>query len=205
MLISKDEFDRIFTAEYKRLLLKCIHEGLADYNNPKYYSAEARRDHTKSARALNRHCHIVARMNRALIEHNNIRAITKKGRPLFIFNDKLQFSIKKFDSRLRTSNVPTRQANAFKAQLSLDVDMPPELTNVFTGYRYNLTETYYEVYITCPDYEQNFWIWKISGAEITDFFSDSPSVNIDDIGTVSIKKPRVLVRPGAQRRAKENE
>ena len=205
MLITKDEFDKIFTVELKKLLLKCIHEGLADYNNPRYYSAEAKRDHTKSARAHIRHCHIVARMNRVVMEHSNIRAITRQGRPLFIFKDKLQFSIKKFDRRLRTSNVSTQQASAFKAQLPLGVDMPPKLTNVFAGYKYDLTEMFYEVYITCPDHEQNHWIWKISGAEITDFFSDSPTVNIDNIGTVSIKKPRVLVRPGAQRRAKENE
>jgi hypothetical protein len=204
MLISKKEFDKIFTADHKRLLLECINGGLADYNNPRYYSAEARRDHTPSARALNRHCHIVARMNRALIERHDIRAINKRGRVVFIFNDKLQFSIKKFDSRLRTSNVPTRQATAFKAQLPLDLDMPAELANIFTGYKYDISETDYEVYVTCPDDEQNYWIWKVSGAEIKDFFSN-PSANIEDIGTISLKKPRVRIRPDAQRKEKENE
>ncbi|MFL5624338.1 MAG: hypothetical protein ACJ788_01945 [Ktedonobacteraceae bacterium] len=204
MLISKVEFDKVFTAEHKRIILECFIGGLGDYNNPKYYSDEARRDHTKSARALLRNCHIIARMNRALMERHDIRAINKRGRVLFIFNDKLQFSIKKFDGHLRTSSIPTRQASAFKAQLPLDLDMPAELANIFTGYKYDLAETNYEIYVTCPDNEQNYWVWKISGAEIKDFFSN-PAANIDDIGTISLKKPRVRIRPDAQRKAKENE
>lgn len=202
MLISKEEFDQVFTAEHKKLLLECFHEGLGDYNNPKYYSDEAKRDHTPSARALNRHCHIVARIHRVLMERHDIRPINKRGRTLFIFNDKLQFSIKKFDGRLRTSNAPTQQAKAFKAQLPLDVDMPAELTNIFAGYKYDAAETNYEIYITCPNDEQNFWVWKISGTEIRDFFSN-PSADINEIGTVSLKKPRVRIRPDAQRKAIE--
>ncbi len=204
MLISKEKFDTIFPTEYKKLLLECINGGLADYTNPEYYSSEARRDHSPSARALLRHCHIIARMNRALLERHDIRTLNKRGRPLFIFNDKLQCSIKKFDGRLRTSNVPTKQATDFKAQLPLGLDEPEELANIFTGYKFDRAEAYYEVYITCPKDEQNYWVWKISGAEIKDFFSDH-SANIDEIGTVSLKKPRVRIRPEAQRKAKENE
>ncbi|HVB72382.1 MAG TPA: hypothetical protein VNE38_02400 [Ktedonobacteraceae bacterium] len=202
MLISKEEFDKIFPAEYKRLLLECVNGGLGDYNNLNYYSAEARRDHTPSARAILRHCHIVARMNRTLMERHDIRVLNRRGRILFIFNDKLQCSIKKFDSRLRTSSNPTKQADDFKAQLPLDLDEPAELANFFTGYKYDRAEAYYDVYITYPHDEQNYWEWKISGAEIKEFMLN-PSANIDDIGTVSMKKRRVHIRQDAQKEAKD--
>jgi hypothetical protein len=80
--------------------------------------------------------------------------------------------------------------------------LPAELANIFAGYKYDAAETNYEIYITCPNDEQNYWVWKISGAEITDFFSN-PLANIDDIGTVSLKTPRVRIRPDAQRKAIE--
>jgi hypothetical protein len=203
MFVSQEEFKKFLTQEQKKFILECIHGGLADYNNPAYYGNEARRDHTPSVRAQIRNCHIVAHAFRALIDRPDIRVINKRGRILFIFSDKSLVSIKKFDARLRTANAPTQQALAFKGQQPLDLDMPTPLINIFTGYTYDAVETNYEVYITCPDDEKNHWVWKISGAEITEFFSNS-TVNADDIGTVHfVPKRRVRIRPDAQRKAKE--
>lgn len=203
-MIPQDTFEQVFPFECRRFILDWIRLGLGDYEDPFYYGPDARYDHTSSVRAQIRNCHIVARACCALIDRLDIRVMNKRGRILFLFNDKYLVSMKKFDGRLRTANVPTQQALNFQGQQQLDLEMPPQVLHIFAGYKYDLAEAHYEVYITCPNDQLNHWVWKISGAEIHDFFA-KPATNADIIGSTRIVQKRVRIRLDVQRKENGNE
>lgn len=149
MIHDSETFLNIVTSEQRQFIANCINCGLADYNNPQFYSEEARRAHTPSTRAAIRNCHIIHHAKHALLERSDIRIKEKGNRVLFIIADKVCISFKKFDKNLRTRNYPTQQALAFEGQ-RLDIELPDKVTNVFAGYLPNQAETEFELFIACP-------------------------------------------------------
>ncbi len=210
-MISKEEFQLMLTPERKKFILEAIRGGVEDYNNPAFYGAEARLDHIPRVRANLRNCHIVGRARRALTGRTDMRVINKRGRVLFIIADTCQVSFKKLDARLHSSNVPTQQSLAFNGQ-TFDTpplfghDMPLALTNLIAGYRYlnRDSESDYEIYITCPCDQDNYWVWKLSGAEISDFLTYT--IEADTIGTIQLtpRKRRIQIRADANRKEQES-
>jgi hypothetical protein len=194
MEMSEEEFLALLTPERKAFILESVSGGYGDYDNPKYYGAEARRDHTPAVVAQIRNCHIVARAQRALVGRSDIRVGTKGRRVLFIIADRARVSFKKLDRRLRPRNYPTRQARNFLRQNLPGLDQVRELTNIVAGYRPDELDTGFEVHVVCPKDERNVWEIKLSGAEVVDFFS-TPATP-----PATAPQPRVQIRPGAQKK-----
>lgn len=65
MELTEGEFLALLTPERRAFILDSVSNGVSDYDNPEFYGAEARRDHTRSVIAQIRNCHIVALPARA--------------------------------------------------------------------------------------------------------------------------------------------
>ena len=101
-----------------------------------------------------------------LIEFTNtdgIRFISKHGCTYIIIRDRFAMRFKKFNKKLATSNIRTKQSNDFLNQRSRQFEldfpiMPPTLTNVFAGYTWNQnSSTASGIFITCPNGNKNEW------------------------------------------------
>jgi len=177
-MLTREDVLALLTSDRKNIILDSIRGGLAFYEDPTNYSAAARRDHTLRESATCRNSHIVARARRATAEMSDFCVKVVRGRVLFIIEDKLCVSFKKFDKRLRSRNYPTRQARAFLGQRTLELAFPPEMTNLVAGYKMDPAEVDYEVFITCPIGNKNAWQLRLFGEEIIDFFSAAPAVPV---------------------------
>lgn len=196
-MITREDVENLLTAEIRAFLSDCIRGGLADYDDASNYSDVARRDHTPAVRAIIRNCHMVARANRAALEVNGVRAILRKGRPMFVVRDRLCVSFKKLNRHLRPRYVRTRQATAFASQtLWTEGEMPAQLTNVVAGYVPDAPEAVFEIWMICPGGERNMWALKLSGAEIVELTPTKPGANEGMEATPR----RAHIRPGALRK-----
>lgn len=199
ILITKEEFARLLTAERRSFIKDCILGGLRDYSNPEMYPTRAKVDHTPSVQAAIRNSHIVGRAARGA-PALGIRIENRSRRILFIIEDKLRISFKKLTRSLRPMNVATVQSINFLGQ---KLDIQP-LTNVVAGYLPDLTATTFEVWITCPIDEDNYWTLKLVDAQVSEMFD---SGTIPEVGQRTIKRrgPRVQVRqPAAAEDANES-
>lgn len=197
MAMSKEEFLCLITPDIRDFVVDCVRGGIADYDDPQNYGPAARRDHTKSVRAQIRNTHIQARAARGLVEHPDIgvRAAIRHQRVLFIVRDKARISFKKLDSRLRPRNYPTRQALAYLGQRLPNFDVPDEATNLVVGYVPNAAETDFEVFVTCPQDEDNEWQLRLSGSNVVQFLDPAAS-GVDERSLALVpRKRRVSVRP----------
>ena len=203
-LLNKEEFQRLLTPERRAFILECIRGGLEDYKNADFYSDAARRDHNPRVRANLRNCHIVGRACRAVVGRSDIRVFQRRGRVLFIIADTCVVSFKMFKRFLRTANIPTRQAEDYTRQNLFGLDLPPEMTGLCAGYLYEASETSYQMYITCPYDQENLWVWKLPGAEITDFLTSTEQE--PSVGTIELapRKRRVRIRAEVTKQDAEN-
>jgi hypothetical protein len=191
MLVSKDEFTRLLSAERRKFIMDCVLGGLGDYDNPNYYSSAARVDHGPNTQASIRNSHIVARATRSNLSALGVQITNRRGRILFIVEGKIRISFKKFTRSLRSRNYPTPQALDFLGQ---KLDLQP-ITNVIAGYRASdATATSFEVWATCPIDDDNHWEWKLSGAQISMFATAPP----EDVKQHTIKRRRVQIRQTAE-------
>lgn len=204
MVMSRTEFENFLTPEHRRFIVDCIKRGLDDYDNPSYYAAEARRDHTPGVRAAIRNCHIIAHAQRALSDMSDLRVYNRNNRVLFVIADRVRVSFKRFDKDLRSRNYPTRQAVNYNKQTLFDADMPGEVTNIIAGYQHNGAETEYELYITCPIDKRNMWELQLSGNEILGLLSPEVESNTDQL-VEKVRQKRVRVRKDVARKDVANE
>lgn len=196
MALSKEEALAFLTPERKAFIWQCVRGGLDDYDKPDFYGSEARRDHSTSVRAMLRNCHIVGRAARMAVEasHLKIRVVNRRGRALFVIAGQVNLSFKKLNRKLRASKGHTRQALNFNAQqlpeqLVMDLDAKP-VTNVIAGYRSDIADATFEIYLTCPDGDANKWDIKLSESEVRAFVADAEAASDDATYTASEKRPR---------------
>lgn len=161
-MLSKDEFEAYLTPEEKADIRDCLAGGVGDYDNPTYYSPEARRDHTKSLRSHIRNAHINARAQRAAMASPRMRYTPVRGRPLFTIGDRVSLSFKKLDPNLRPRSSRTRQSRKFLAQQPLPLELPDEATNVIAGYTLDSFEAGVELHLVCPGEKHNHWETKLT-------------------------------------------
>jgi hypothetical protein len=201
-LISREEFVQFLSGPQLAFIYDCIKGGLGDYEDTEYYSAAARRDHNPRVRANIRNCHIVARGQRRALEMSEVRVRNVRGRILFVINDIVQISFKKFDARLHSRNIRTPQAQAFLVQSALwpGNDAPISLTNIIAGFRQDISETNFELWITCPSDNKNIWELRLAGAEIAELFpagaADGPEEPKNPIRERVRLRPRVVRKNG---------
>jgi len=176
LAISKQKFLGFLTQGRFDFVRDSVVGGLGDYEDPAFYSDAARRDHGPYERALLRRCHIVARANRALPDHPDIRIRKRGSRVTFIVADTVEISFKKLDKKLRTRNYPTQSALAFHAQEAsptlplLSLDDLEQTTHVFAGYvPVSDFATEFELFFTCPEKGRNMWEARLEGASIDAF------------------------------------
>ena len=96
------------------------------------------------------------------------RCTVKRGQFRLYIGNHFSIRFKKFDRRLRTSNIPTGQALRFENQKpdQLHFDLPgapPPTTNLFAGYRFNLLQTAVDgLFIVCPNGGRNEWVLEVT-------------------------------------------
>jgi hypothetical protein len=118
-----------------------------------------------------------------------------RGRWLFRICDSIDVNFKKLDANRRASNYPTRTALAFTDQRSLiDLRTIDPVTHVVAGYIPNAAETDFEIVITCPGRDDNYWELTLSGAEVVSIFEASNSKRFQDALEDRVKERRVRVR-----------
>ncbi len=60
---QEDIVNRV-TSKGVQFIIECIKGGYADYNNPKWYGSDAKREHTASVASACVNCHIIERAKR---------------------------------------------------------------------------------------------------------------------------------------------
>lgn len=185
MTMSNEDILAVVTPERRAMIWQWISEGFRDYYDDDYYSPAARRDHSKSARAMNINSHIVGRARRGIVDMLGMRVSIRGGRVLIVIEDKLRLSFKKLNRNLRSRNYPTKQALAFVGQrLAVNnedmvpeigpvqgvllTELPPEMTNLIAGYRPNELETACEVFIVRPSADGNKMQMRLVEAEMAE-------------------------------------
>lgn len=170
MVLTKSEFLAVVSEEQRRAILECVIGGFEDYKSPEYYSDKARIEHKSGTRASCRNDHIVARAQRMSLEIMGIRAITKRGRVLFLVGEnRAVVAFKKFDKNLRPRQSRTRQGQDLLNQ-NLLFNLPEQPTAVIAGYRLKNLDMDCEVFIVCPDGEGHSWQLQLFGEDVPSFF-----------------------------------
>lgn len=169
MPLNREEFQERLSETQERFILEALTGGLADYSNPDFYRPAALRDHNSTAKATNRHSHIVGRAIRDLPNHSDVRLVTLGERKLFILGNFARLVFKRLTKDLRPRNNPTAQSEAFLDQLTIPVqlsfDLLPMLTNVVAGYRINEFSGEAAFYIVCPNKRHNCWDLRLNGPD----------------------------------------
>lgn len=176
--MERDEFLQFLSAGRRQLIRDAILSGLALYDDPAHYSAEARRDHTVSIQAQIRNGHIVGSAKRAVVDRPDFKVRVVRGRLLFRIEDRVDVSFKKLSATLRPRNYPTKQSQNFQDQLSLQQSpllsdgIPNAVTHVVAGYAAtDAAQTQFEIYVVCPDGPNNRWELCLSGVDVVEFLS----------------------------------
>lgn len=198
MIRTREQVQAILTKAHVAWITKVHTEGLADDES---YDPGLRRKHHPILRAGIRNCHIVDRARLAAEEMPDIRVCIRRGRLLFIIGEQLCVSFKKLDRRLRSRNIPTRQARGFTAQQPRLLSLPPELTNLIAGYQLDGSETKFELWVTCPDGGQHVWEWPIAGFGVLEI-TPMPAATEE---TGRKRASRVNVRDGVERKRDADE
>jgi hypothetical protein len=199
------------TSRGVQFIIECIKGGYADYNNPTYYGPIARREHTASVAAACINCHIIERAKRMSVSDEMqglIRISQKRGRTTFILADYTEVWYKKLNKDGKPSFRVSQQALDYvePPQPMLNIKMPPEKIRVVAGYRpYGAgTEFEYEVLVTGPDENGNWWEIRLLGIEIPELFPAPAPAPVPD-STAEVLKKRVHVRKAKKSKANDDE
>jgi len=199
--MDRDEVVARATSRGVQFIMEVIQGGLADYRSPAFYSDEAKRDHTPAVAAACRHCHIVGRAKRAMVEMTDlVKVRSRKGRITFVLADHTEIWFKKIDERGRPAFRPSDQANAYvkppATQPRLGMVVPPEKVRWVAGYRSaSPADTDYEVLVTGPESSGEWWEVKLSGAEVRELFS-TPTIAP---AAAEVIGQRVVLREGVKK------
>jgi hypothetical protein len=197
--MDQDDIVSRVTSQGVQFIIDCIKGGYEDYNNPDYYSDEAKRDHTSGVAAACRNCHIVARAKRMSIEMQSfIQIQQKRGRTTFILGDHTEIWYKKIGNDGKPSFRPSQQAFDYikppLEQVPLAIDLPPEKARWVAGYRSSsVADTEYEVVVSGPEQTGEWWEVRLLGAEIQELFP-KPAKAPAPAATAEVIKKRVRVR-----------
>jgi len=169
-----------------------IRGGLSDYDNPEYYSPEAKRDHTRAVTAMCRNCHIVGRARRAAqeIEGVSIQTKLKNQRISFLIDSEVEvwykainrrgqanmrWSQQNFDYKSQIQESVTEPEEAQKpgsqiAQATLAMQMPPNVTRVIVGHKPLATSggMQFELVVVCPPESGSPWEVRLSEGDVAE-------------------------------------
>ncbi len=151
----------VLTPERAALIRRIMRAGLDIFTT---YEPRHLRDYAPRVSADVRNSHIVGEARRQTEGRTDFRVTVQRGRILFIIEERLCLSFKKLDRRLRSRNIPTRQARRFDRQLPLGFDLPPALTNIIAGYTLDRVGTPTAMFVTCPNDKENHWVLPLGVA-----------------------------------------
>lgn len=177
-MLTKDDVEAIVKPHYDRII-KTYQDAMEDYS--KHYN-DTRHIHSPITRANLFRDHVVDHARRNFTDvagadprdkSNGLFYIELDGKAVGI-DGSVAMRFKKLNKKLLTSNVPTRQSNAFNAQLPVCGSMiqgelfgvpivmhRPEPTHVNAGYLPNELWTVIEsLFVTCPNgkYKLEFFL-----------------------------------------------
>lgn len=179
---------KVLTPERVKLIRRIMVDGLDILTT---YDPRHVRDYTPRVNADVRNSHIVAEGRRQTEGRTDIRVTVKRGRVLFIIEERLCLSFKKLDRRLRSRNIPTWQARRFERQMPLGIDLPPELTNVVAGYTLDQVGTPTEMFVTCPDEKENHWVLPLGAVA-----GVAEPLELPTTPVAPAPRPRIIPKPG---------
>ncbi|WP_027365054.1 hypothetical protein [Desulfotruncus alcoholivorax] len=159
MAIPENEAKQIL-APYIPSITKCIEAAVQEY------LLNVRRiQFSKRTRASIINDLIIDYAFKYLQNEPGIRWSFKRNCFYFFIQDKFKLKFKMFDKNLKTRNIPTQQVLKFINQQENFLnfpDLPPAVTNIFAGYRWNYLQTEHEgFFITCPDGSSNLWVIEL--------------------------------------------
>jgi len=168
-----EQFAKWLKPEWAAMIIDSVQGGLNDYDNPAWFPPHVRAILSSRASANNRYDLIVHRFESALLEMPEFQMRRRYGHILIYIADTAVAAINKIDAtnRLATPN-RTRQSPDILSQTPLPMeDMPPEAQHIVFGYTVDVTQTKYNLYITCPSEagEENIWELDLSDVDVTVF------------------------------------
>ena len=151
---------------YLEPLYKSIEQGIKDYQNNPDKVFFCPRTRSSGINDL-----IIKNAFLELAPLDGIRIIPKHGSHYLIIRDKFILKFKKFDNKLRSSNIPTCQSIYFTSQRShqLKLDLPEiPMTNILAGYQWDRENgTVSGIHITCPNGKLNRWQLELFPQQIS--------------------------------------
>ncbi|CAJ1313825.1 hypothetical protein [Paenibacillus nuruki] len=143
---------------------EAINKGVKDYYIGEDYAA-IRHKHSSRTAASICHDNIIEEIKQRFENQPNVLIKKSKGLYMLIIEGIIVIRFKKFDEKLNSSGISTKQAIAYDYQdpLQLDLDdMPPDGL-LFAGYTLNdLQSNVDRIFITYKYGSVNIWDWNIT-------------------------------------------